>query len=76
MSKSEQKKAVDNSATEQVAKKRPIFHDENGRFVKGNNANPKGKGGFGENPQNRNDGHWDRSASPTMATKKFLMMTR
>ena len=28
--------------------------DSNGKFVAGNNANPEGKGGFGDNPDNIN----------------------
>lgn len=30
---------------------------------KGSKHNPTGKGGFGENPQNRNDGRWARESS-------------
>lgn len=39
------------TATEQV-----VNHKENGEFASGNKANPIGKGGFAENPQNINAG--------------------
>ena len=29
----------------------------------GNNPNPSGKGGFGEHPENRSDGRWDKDNS-------------
>lgn len=38
--------------------------------------NPSGKGGFGDNPQNRNtSGHWDSTMSISYQYKRFLKMT-
>jgi hypothetical protein len=38
--------------------------------------NPTGKGGFGDNPQNRNtSGHWDSTMSISYQYKRFLKMT-
>lgn len=37
--------------------------------------NPTGKGGFGENPQNRNDGHWKAENTISFQYKRFLSMT-
>lgn len=34
----------------------PPTHDSNGSFAPGNNANPTGAGGFGDNPENINAG--------------------
>lgn len=37
--------------------------------------NPKGKGGFGDNPQNRNAGYWKSEDSIPFNQKMFLRMT-
>lgn len=37
-------------------------HDSNG-IKKGVKLNPEGKGGFGDNPQNRSDGRWSKDNS-------------
>ena len=36
--------------------------------------NPTGKGGFGDNPQNRSDGGWKKEYTPTYQYKRFLNM--
>lgn len=37
--------------------------------------NPEGKGGFGDNPQNRSSGHWDKEQSISYWYNKILRMT-
>lgn len=37
--------------------------------------NPTGKGGFGDNPQNRNPGGWDKKKSISYQYNKMLRMT-
>lgn len=44
-----------------------------GKFAKGNNANPTGKGGFQERPQDR--GSWTKDTSPTRMLRKYGSMT-
>lgn len=39
------------------------------------NRNPEGKGGFGDNPQNRNPGGWDKTKSISYQYNKMLRMT-
>jgi hypothetical protein len=36
--------------------------------------NPNGKGGFGDNPQNRNDGRWKKENSISYQYHRFLAM--
>ena len=43
------------------------------RFAPGNNANPTGKGGFQERPQDR--GSWTKDTSPTRLIRKYGDMT-
>jgi hypothetical protein len=42
---------------------------------RGGNRNPAGKGGFGDNPQNRSDGRWKSEDSISYQYKKFMRMT-
>ena len=37
--------------------------------------NPSGKGGFGDNPENRSSGHWDKEQSISYWYNKLLRMT-
>ena len=39
------------------------------------NRNPKGKGGFGDNPQNRSDGRWKKENSISYNYNLFLAMS-
>lgn len=39
------------------------------------NRNPSGKGGFGDNPQNRNPGGWKKENSISYQYRRFLNMT-
>lgn len=48
---------------------------ENGRFALNNNANPTGKGGFSDHPENRNSGHWDKENSLSYWYNKIMRMT-
>lgn len=43
--------------------------------VKKKGPNPTGKGGFGENPQNRSDGRWKKEDSFTYNMNMFKAMT-
>lgn len=52
-----------------------ILRQEGGRFAPGNNANPTGKGGFGERPEHRNSGRWDKETSISWWYNKILRMT-
>lgn len=50
--------------------------DSNGQFTKGNNANPHGRGGFRDNPQNRNSGgRPTNQESITYWLRLFMNMT-
>lgn len=42
---------------------------------KGGNHNPTGKGGFGDNPQNRGDGSWDKTMVFSYQYRRFMNMT-
>lgn len=42
---------------------------------KGGNNNPTGKGGFGDNPQNRGDGSWDKTMVFSYQYRRFMNMT-
>lgn len=42
---------------------------------KGGNYNPEGKGGFGDNPQNRGDGSWDKKMVFSYQYRRFMNMT-
>lgn len=46
-----------------------------GQFAPGVSGNPDGKGGFGDNPENRSSGHWDKEESITYWYNKILRMT-
>ena len=39
------------------------------------NMNPTGKGGFGDNPQNRSSGYWSAKDSISFQYKKFMKMS-
>lgn len=39
------------------------------------NRNPKGKGGFGDHPENRNPGGWRKEVSFSYQYKRFMAMT-
>lgn len=39
------------------------------------NLNPTGKGGFGDNPQNRSDGRWSKEGSISYNYNKLMRMT-
>jgi hypothetical protein len=39
------------------------------------NLNPTGKGGFGDNPQNRSDGRWNKEGSISYNYNKLMRMT-
>lgn len=43
-------------------------------FKKGHTSNPTGKGGFGDNPQNRSDGGWSKETSIPYLMQKFGRM--
>jgi len=45
------------------------------RKQEGWNPNPSGKGGFGDNPDNRNGGRWKGEDSVSHQYNKFLRMT-
>lgn len=65
---------VDTATKQDVDAKK--VHDETGnKFAPGNNANPTGAGGFGDNPENRSSGHWDKEESISYWYNKLLRMT-
>lgn len=37
--------------------------------------NPTGKGGFGDNPQNRNDGAWKKSDTPRYKLEQMMKLS-
>lgn len=37
--------------------------------------NPTGKGGFGDHPENRSNGNWNRRLSPSFLVNKFIRLT-
>lgn len=39
------------------------------------NRNPEGKGGFGDNPQNRSDGRWSKEGSISYNYNRIMRMT-
>lgn len=41
----------------------------------GGNINPTGKGGFGDNPQNRSDGRWSKEGSISYQYNRLMRMT-
>lgn len=49
--------------------------DSKGRLLPGHTANPKGKGGFGEHPENRSDGRWNGRSSINYNLSKYKAMT-
>lgn len=51
-----------------------IIQDEKGRFVPGNNANPDGKGGFGDNPDNRSNGSWKKEDTGRYKLEKMMTL--
>lgn len=52
-----------------------ILRQEGGRFAPGNNANPTGKGGFSERPENRSNGHWSKEESISYWYNKLLRIS-
>ena len=42
---------------------------------KGTVSNPKGKGGFGDHPENRNSGRWSKETSYSYQLNRFREMT-
>lgn len=44
-------------------------------MAKGGNYNPTGKGGFGDNPQNRGDGSWDKTKVFSYQYRRFMNMS-
>lgn len=61
-------------ATKQDTAQKKVEYDENG-LKPGSVLNPEGKGGFGDNPQNRSSGHWDKEESISYWYNKLLRMT-
>lgn len=49
--------------------------DENGKFKKGNKANPTGKGGFGERPEDISPGGWKKENTISYQYNRFMNMT-
>ena len=39
------------------------------------NRNPTGKGGFGDNPQNRHDGSWRKSDTPRFKLEQMMKLS-
>lgn len=44
-------------------------------MARGGNNNPDGKGGFGDHPENRNPGGWDKSKSFSYQYMRFMSMS-
>lgn len=42
---------------------------------KGVSLNPSGKGGFGDNPENRSNGSWKRQDTPRYKLEQMMMLT-
>lgn len=62
---------VDTSTKQDVTA--PPIHDASGnKFAPGNKANATGKGGFGDNPQNRSNGSWKKEKTPRAKLEKML----
>ena len=43
-----------------------------GKFAPGQSGNPSGSGGFGDNPENRNDGSWNKAKTPRAKLEAML----
>lgn len=39
------------------------------------NNNPTGKGGFGDNPQNRHNGHWKKEDTPRFKLEQMMKLS-
>jgi hypothetical protein len=39
------------------------------------NNNPTGKGGFGDHPENRNDGSWDKDSTPRFKLEQMMKLS-
>lgn len=50
----------------------PVNQDASGRFVPGNKANAEGVGGFGDNPENRSNGSWNKAVTPRAKLEAML----
>lgn len=61
-------------ATKQDTPAPKVEYDEKG-LKPGSVLNPSGKGGFGDNPENRSSGHWDKEESISYWYNKLLRMT-
>lgn len=49
--------------------------DSQGRLLPGETANPTGRGGFQDHPENRSDGRWSGRASVNYNLNRFKAMT-
>lgn len=49
--------------------------DEKGRVIKGAVLNPDGKGGFGERPEDRSNGRWDKTKVFSYQYRRFMEMS-
>lgn len=61
-------------ATNQDTSEKKVAYDEHG-LVPGSVLNPEGKGGFGDNPENRSNGRWSKDTSITYWYNKIGRMT-
>lgn len=51
-----------------------IIRDEKGRFEPGVAPNPTGKGGFGDNPQNRANGSWKKDDTARYKLEQMMQL--
>lgn len=65
------KTTPESKTTKQAVKPRK----KRGGNINGKVTNPKGRGGFGDNPQNRNDGRWSAEHSISHQYNRFIRMT-
>lgn len=70
-----QKINADGSVEVESATRQDKPNHIDGKFAPGNNANPTGKGGFGDNPQNRSNGKWKKENSVSYQYNRMLAMT-
>ena len=47
-------------------------YDERGKLLPGSVINPTGKGGFGDNPENRSNGSWTKAKTPRAKLEAML----
>lgn len=64
-----------NPSTNQVGTEEGTDRESNGQFAPGNNANPEGAGGFGDHPENRSDGRWNKEGSIGYQYNRIIRMT-